>query len=291
MTAGSIFNVQRYSTSDGPGLRTTVFMKGCPLACSWCHNPESQSPMTQLLRMENRCMGCGRCTPGEVAACDTSARTAEDLEACPTGALQLVGREVTAADLVKEVMRDRIFFDDSGGGVTFSGGEPLMQSDFVVDVLDRLRAKGVHTALDTCGFAPWKDLQAAAERSSLVLFDVKLMDEVRHRQATGQSNRVILENLRALARVHDQIWIRVPIIPGVNDDTVNLEATARFLAPLQGVRQVDLLPYHPTGVAKFARLGMTCDLAGTPTPTPQRIEELAAIFRARGLTTTLGGHP
>jgi pyruvate formate lyase activating enzyme len=288
---GSIFNIQRYSTADGPGLRTTVFMKGCPLSCSWCHNPESQSPMTQLLRMENRCMACGRCSDEEVAAGDTSARAAADLEACPTGALQQVGREVAAADLVKEVMRDRIFFDDSGGGVTLSGGEPLMQFDFLVDVLDRLRARGVHTALDTCGFAPWADLQAAAERASLVLYDLKLMDEVRHRQATGQSNRAILENLRNLARVHDQIWIRVPIIPGVNDDAVNLEATARFLAPLQGVRQVDLLPYHPTGVAKFARLGKSYALAGTPTPTQQRLEELAAIFRARGLTTTLGGHP
>lgn len=291
MIQGSIFNIQRYSTQDGPGLRTTVFLKGCPLSCAWCHNPESQSPMSQLLRMENRCMGCGRCGPEEVASGDTSTRTCVDLEACPTGALQQVGRDVAAADLVKEVLRDRIFFDDSGGGVTLSGGEPLMQFDFLMDVLDRLGARGVHTALDTCGFAPWRDLEAAAARSSLVLFDVKLMDEVRHRQATGQSNRVILENLRNLARVHEQIWIRVPVIPGVNDDRVNMEATARFLAPLPGVRQVDLLPYHPTGVAKFARLGKAYALAGTPSPTHDQMEELAALFRARGLTTTLGGHP
>jgi pyruvate formate lyase activating enzyme len=289
MIQGSIFNIQRYSTQDGPGLRTTVFMKGCPLSCQWCHNPESQSPLPQFLRLENRCMGCGRCTPEEVAGgAGTRLLTAEDVEACPTGALQQVGKEMTVAELVKEVMKDRIFYDDSGGGVTFSGGEPLMQLDFLMEALARLKAEGVHTALDTCGFAPWKDLQAAAGLSSLVL---KLMDEARHRQATGQSNRIILDNLGALARVHEAIWIRIPVIPGVNDDPANLEASARFLAPLPGVRQVDLLPYHPTGVAKFARLGKAYALAGTPTPSQQRLEELAAIFRARGLTTTLGGHP
>jgi pyruvate formate lyase activating enzyme len=215
----------------------------------------------------------------------------EDLEACPTGAVQQVGEDYEPADLVRELLRDRIFFDDSGGGVTFSGGEPLVQPAFLLESLERLRLEGVHTALDTCGFAPWKDLLAAAKLSSLVLYDLKLMDEVRHRAATGQSNRIILDNLRALCCVHANIWIRVPVIPGVNDDAPNLEATARFLAPLPGIRQVDLLPYHPTGVAKFARLGLTYALPETQTPTPQRLEALAGIFRARGLVTNLGGHP
>ncbi len=166
-----------------------------------------------------------------------------------------------------------------------------MQPGFLLETLERLRAEGVHTALDTCGFAPWGDLLAAAKLSDLVLYDLKLMDEARHREATGQSNRRILDNLQSLSQVHPDIWIRIPVIPGVNDDPANLEATARFLAPLAGVRQVDLLPYHPTGVAKFARLGLTYTLHDTPTPTQQRLESLAAVFRARGLATTLGGHP
>jgi len=291
MSHGTVFNIQRYSTQDGPGLRSTVFMKGCPLTCRWCHNPESQSRSSQFLRMENRCMECGRCTPEELAGQVARDLGEEDLEACPTGAVQQVGEVLEPGELVARLLRDRIFFDESGGGVTFSGGEPLMQPDFLLESLERLQAEGVHTALDTCGFAPWEDLLAAAGRSNLVLYDLKLMDEARHREATGQSNRRILDNLKALARVHPAIWIRIPVIPGVNDDPANLEATARFLAPLAGVRQVDLLPYHPTGVAKFARLGMTYTLHDTHTPTQQRLESLAAGFRARGLATTLGGHP
>ena len=291
MTHGSVFNIQRYSTADGPGLRTTVFMKGCPLTCLWCHNPESQAVRTQFLRMENRCMRCGRCSPQELDGTSARLLDTEDLEACPTGAVQQVGQDMESAALVREVLRDRIFFDDSGGGVTFSGGEPLLQPAFLLECLEKLAAEGVHTALDTCGFAPWKDLQAAARLAPLVLYDLKLMDDARHREATGQSNRIILDNLRALSGFHHTICIRVPVIPGYNDDEANLEAAARFLAHLQGIRQVDLLPYHHTGEAKFARLGKTYALSGTTTPTPQRLEALAAIFRARGLATTLGGHP
>jgi pyruvate formate lyase activating enzyme len=166
-----------------------------------------------------------------------------------------------------------------------------MQPRFLIEALGRLRAEGVHTALDTCGFADWNTLREAADLSSLVLYDLKLMDEARHRAATGQSNRIILDNLRALSGIHQDIRIRIPVIPGLNDDEANLEGTARFLSSLAGVRQVDLLPYHHTGEAKFARMGMSYALAGLQTPTPERLETLAAIFRARGLATTLGGHP
>jgi pyruvate formate lyase activating enzyme len=214
-----------------------------------------------------------------------------DLEACPTGALQQVGEELEPAELVRRLLRDRIFFDESGGGVTFSGGEPLLQPGFLAEALERLRAEGVHTALDTCGFAPWAVLERAAGLAGLVLYDLKLMDEARHKAATGQSNRTILDNLRALSGTGSEIRIRVPVIPGVNDDDANLEATARFLSSLAGVRQVDLLPYHRTGEAKFARLGRNYLLAGLQSPTGQRLEVLAAVFRARGLTTTIGGNP
>jgi len=291
MRSGLVFNVQRFSLQDGPGVRSTVFMKGCPLACAWCHNPESQSPEPEIIRMRHRCMLCGLCSSQELEQPVGQSREQADVEACPTGALQTVGQKMSVSTLVKALLRDRIFFDESGGGVTFSGGEPLLQAPFVIEALQRLRQEGVHTALDTCGFARWQDLRDAAAQASLILYDLKLMDEARHQAATGASNRLILQNLKALTEVHDNLWIRIPIIPGVNDDDDNLRATAEFLVPLQGIRQVDLLPYHPTGEAKFARVGRTYTLHGTPSPSIQGLEAMAALFRARGLNTTIGGHP
>lgn len=290
MLTGLVFNVQRFSLHDGPGLRTTVFMKGCPLSCAWCHNPESQAPRQEFVRLGHRCMRCGRCTDDERASPAVSGRTMDDVHACPTGALQAVGETTDVATLVSSLQRDRIFFDESGGGVTFSGGEPLRQAAFVTDAMRRLQAAGVHTALDTCGHAPWEDLREAAAHADLVLYDLKLMDDGRHRAATGVSNRVILDNLAALARTHPEIWVRIPVIPGVNDDDANLDATASFVGSLPGIRRVDLLPYHATGEAKFARSGMEYTLRGTESPGRDRLASLAAPFAARGLHTTLGGH-
>lgn len=290
MLTGLVFNVQRFSLNDGPGLRTTVFMKGCPLRCAWCHNPESQSPGQEFVRLGHRCMRCGRCPDAELASPVVTGRGMDDVHACPTGALQAVGDTMDVAALTAALLRDRIFFDESGGGVTFSGGEPLRQAAFVTEALRRLQAAGVHTALDTCGYARWEDLRDAAERTNLVLYDLKLMDDDRHRAATGVSNRPILDNLTALARVHGHIWIRLPIVPGVNDDAANLEATASFVAGLPGIRRVDLLPYHATGEAKFARSGLDYTLRGTEPPGRDRLASLAAVFAARDLPTTIGGH-
>ena len=286
MRTGRIFNVQRFSLQDGPGLRSTVFLKGCPLTCAWCHNPESRAAELQVIRLSHRCMACGRCDET-----DGTLRTLADVEACPTGALQAVGREWTAPELVEALLRDRIFYDESGGGVTFSGGEPLAQPDVLLETLELLQGEGVHTALDTCGQAPWPDLESAAARSDLVLYDLKLMDDGRHQAATGVTNRTILENLKALSRSHRDIRVRVPIIPGVNDDDGNLDATAEFLASLGGIRQVDLLPYHPTGETKFERVGIPFTLGGTAAPDPANLDRMASRFRARGLTTTIGGRP
>jgi pyruvate formate lyase activating enzyme len=236
-------------------------------------------------------MACGICSDVELAESFVQNRDEEDVEACPTGALQAIGQEMRSAMLVSALLRDRIFFDESGGGVTISGGEPLMQAPFVIEAMRLLRAEGVHTALDTCGFASWKDLAEAADQASLVLYDLKLMDESRHKEATGVSNTTILQNLKALSEIHPSIWIRIPIIPGINDDLANLEATAEFLEPLQGIRQVDLLPYHSTGEAKFDRVGMTYNLHNIQTPSIEDLEALAAPFRAKGLNTTIGGRP
>jgi pyruvate formate lyase activating enzyme len=291
MQSGLVFNVQRFSLQDGPGLRSTVFMKGCPLACTWCHNPESQARQIEFIRLRHRCMACGVCSDEELAEPLVQHRDEADVAACPTGALQAVGQELFPVDLVRTLLRDRIFFDESGGGVTFSGGEPLLQAPFVIEAMRLLRAEGVHTALDTCGHAGWQDLAEAASQASLVLYDLKLMDEARHMAATGVSNAIILQNLKALTSLHPAIWIRIPVIPGINDDRANLEATAEFLGPLAGIQQVDLLPYHPLGEAKASRVGITCQLHDVPIPGIEDLEAMAALFRARGLPTTIGGRP
>lgn len=291
MTAptGLIFNIQRFSVHDGPGLRTTVFMKGCPLACTWCHNPESQELSPGFVRLQHRCIKCGHCTPDELASPTVFNKTECDVADCPTGALQLVGERIDAAALVARLLRDRVFFDQSHGGITLSGGEPLVQAPFVTDVLRRLRAEGVHTALDTCGFAPWENLRDAAAHSDLVLFDLKLMDSTRHEAATGVPNRRILENLSALCAVHSDVWIRIPVIPAVNDDDANINATVEFLRTLPRPRQVSLLPYHPTAEPKFARLGKHFAHRGTIAPAPAQLDAIAKRFRAHGLMTTIGG--
>lgn len=279
---GRIFHLQRYSLQDGPGLRTTVFLKGCPLACAWCHNPESQDPDPETMRSGDRCLRCG--------SCEQVTAGADQAEACPTGAFQWVGREVTVAELVAELLRDRPFFEQSGGGVTFSGGEPLMQAPFAATALAALKAEGVATALDTCGFAPWADLETVAKGADLVLYDLKLIDTDRHHAATGVPSGPILENLARLGRVHPAIWIRVPLIPGVNDDAANLEATARIAAATPGLRRVDLLPYHATGLGKAVRLGRAPQAAPEP-PSADALDRAATPFRALGLNVHLGGRP
>lgn len=287
---GLVFNMQRFSVHDGPGVRTTVFMKGCPLDCSWCHNPESQSAAPAFVRLAHRCMRCGRCSDDELSNPVVCGRDEHDVDACPTGALQMVGERITAPSLVRTLLDDRVFFDESGGGVTISGGEPLVQAPFVTEVLRRLRHEGVHTALDTCGFSPWPYLRDAAAYADLVLYDIKLIDSVRHEAATGVGNERILDNLRTLAEVHDNIWVRIPVIPGINDDDENLAATAAYLRTIPRIRQVNLLPYHPSGEAKFARLGKPYALHGTATPAPDQLDAIADRFRDHGLVATIGGH-
>jgi pyruvate formate lyase activating enzyme len=301
MQSGLIFNIQKYSVHDGPGIRTTVFLKGCPLCCVWCHNPESISPRREVVRLEGRCALCGECRQ----ACPLAAHATEEkalparnpdctfceacVEACPTGARQVVGREMSVVQVMEEILRDRIFYEESAGGVTFSGGEPLMQPDFLLALLEACRAQALHTAVDTCGFGCSQHLLAVGRLSSLMLYDLKFMDEERHRHYCGVSNRPILENLRTLAPLHGHIWIRVPVIPGVNDDGANLEGIARFAAGLQGVRQVNLLPYHRTGVEKFRRLGKSPPLTGLDQPSQEQLRKALRLFEGFGLTVRLGG--
>jgi pyruvate formate lyase activating enzyme len=298
---GLIFNIQKYSVHDGPGIRTTVFLKGCPLHCPWCHNPEGISPQREMVVLENRCIGCRQCRlacrygtviPGDKAlpprseVCELCGAC---VEACPTQGRQILGREVEANQVLETVLQDQVFYEDSGGGVTFSGGEPLSQPDFLRGMLEACRERGLHTAVDTCGLARREDLLAVAALTDLFLYDLKFMDDAKHRHYTGVSNALILDNLQALGRMHAQIWIRVPLIAGFNDDPAELETTARFAAAVPGVRQVNLLPFHRNGLPKTVRLGRDSSMAELEAPDAESMDRAEEIFKAVGLPVKRGG--
>jgi len=302
MKTGFIFNIQRFSVHDGPGIRTTVFLKGCPLRCWWCHNPESQSPRAELLIQENFCLVCGTCAQvcphceadldaPEPAPTDNQRCTlcGDCVDACPSDARKMIGTAMTGAELENEILADRVFFDESGGGVTFSGGEPLSQAAFLRESLHTCRKHEIHTAVDTCGHVARKDLLAVAPLTDLFLYDLKIMDSLLHEEVTGVPNSVILDNLRALEEIHDNIWIRVPVIPGVNDTIGNMEATADFASASAAIRRISLLPYHYTGVQKFHRTGKEYMLDGLEAPPAEKLERLAECFRSRNLETVIGG--
>jgi pyruvate formate lyase activating enzyme len=252
----------RFATHDGPGIRTTIFFKGCPLACQWCHNPESQDFRPEILYFAERCRHCGDC----VAACpaDTSRehcrRCGRCAEACQAEARQLAGERVGLAQLLAEIERDLIFHEESGGGVTLSGGEPLAQPRFTAALLGACRERGIHTVLETCGFARRDVFLPIAQLAGAVLFDLKLMNDVLHRWYTGVSNRWILANLDQLAANGTPFTVRIPVVPGVNDSADEMEAFARHLASRR-IGAIELLPYHRIGAAKYARLGRDYPLA------------------------------
>lgn len=297
---GTVFNIQKYSIHDGPGIRTTVFLKGCPLTCLWCHNPESIAPQTEIIYWENKCIGCKDC----VNTCPYGAMQVVDykvekenskcrrckvcIDVCPTGAIEQAGKKMTEADVMREVEKDRVFYEESGGGITFSGGECLLQPDFLESLLITCKAKGLHTALDTSGYASWKTITRLKDKVDLFLYDIKLMEEERHRKYTGVSNRLILENLRKLSEGSNKIWIRVPVIPGINDDEENIQALGAFIATVQ-IKDVFLLPYHSIAAAKYARLGKTYQLADAKSPSNKQMDEISRKLKEFGLHVQIGG--
>ncbi len=300
-TLGTTFNIKKFSIHDGPGIRTTVFFKGCPLSCLWCHNPESQSPQPEIHYFENRCIQCGDCAevcPNNAISFIDGIRVWDsDLcqfcgacaEICPTEAIQLVGRDTDIDEIMAEIEKDIIYYDQSGGGVTFSGGEPLQQIDFLVALLKKCKEHKIHTAVDTSGFAAWARIEKILPYTNLFLYDLKLMDDEKHRQFTGVSNQVILENLSRLNNTQAQVHVRVPIIPSINDDDENLRATATFLSTLKNIQQIDLLPYHNIASDKYQRMAQEYTLKDIKTPSTKEMQRLAAIFEKKGFRVKIGG--
>jgi pyruvate formate lyase activating enzyme len=286
-TAGVTFNVQRFSTEDGPGIRTTVFLKGCPLRCAWCHNPEGLHPKPELVWHDVRCIGAREClgvcpedaltlTPqGLRIDCRKCTVCGACVKACPAAALELIGRSWSPAELMVEVLKDQVFYETSGGGVTFSGGEPMLQGEFLGQVLRLCHEAGLHVALDTCGGLPWERYEQAVPSINLVLYDLKIMDGGRHKAATGIANEGILENARQFASRGIPMWIRTPVIPGYTDDLDNILSIARFIRDqLPTVERWDLLAYTNLGQPKYHRLDRPYALENTPLLTRQQMETL-----------------
>jgi len=261
-----IFDIERGSLVDGPGIRTTVFFKGCNLACAWCHNPESQHAEAQMMVYPEKCVACGNCRescPNKLSRCDRCGICAQY---CPSGARELCGREYTVDELMGEILRDRDFYATSGGGVTFSGGECMLQIDVLEALLAASKEHGIHTAVDTAGHLSYARFERILPHTDLFLFDIKCLDPETHRRYTGADNALILENLRRLLASGASVWIRIPIVPTVNDTVEEMQAIKAFLdSCAASPARVELLPYHAMGEHKYAALGEPVTKFSTPT--------------------------
>lgn len=299
-TKGIIFDIKKYSIHDGPGTRTTAHLKGCQLACWWCHNPESQALRPAVLFRHERCIACGSCVDAcpnhaisvvggalvTYEALCTGCGTCADV--CPSEAREICGREYTVDELMGEFAKDEIF-SRNGGGVTFSGGEPMMQPEFLLEALKACGEEGYHRCVDTCGFVQKKVILDIAKETDLFLYDVKHMDPAEHKKYTGVDNVVILENLKALSDAGAAINIRFPFMPGINTSDENVTAMAEMVSKLRGVTGVNILPYHTAAKGKHERWHIEYKLLDLMPPTANMTNRAQRIFESYGLKVTIGG--
>jgi len=296
MSQATLFNIQRFSTEDGPGIRTTLFFKGCPLSCIWCHNPEGIRKNPELMWYDIDCVGCGDC----VSACPNDALKLTDegividrdaceacgtcVEACDVGALELIGKAWTPDALLEEVMKDKTFYETSDGGITLSGGEPLVYYDFLMEFLPKAKGAGIHVALDTCGLCPTDKLADILSFTDLVLFDMKTLDEQKHREYTGAGLERILDNARRIGERGTPMWVRTPVIPRFTESDRNIRAIARFIRDnLPVVERWDLLAFSNLCISKYKRLGRKFGLENDGLLTRSRMAELVELAKSEGI--------
>lgn len=292
---GLVLNIERFVLHDGPGIRTLVLLKGCPLRCQWCCNPEAISPQMQIMIFPARCIGCGCCmaicplnavTLGadrgvsiDRSLCDGCGRCAS---VCCSGALQSVGSLMSVEELIQCIAKDTIFWEESGGGVTIGGGEPTLQADFVSEVLRRCQAMYVHSAVESCAYAEWEQMAKIVRHADLMLVDIKHMDERTHRIITGVSNEIVLANIRRMAALTETV-VRVPVIPGVNDSEPHIRQIVEFVKVTGNIRRIDLLPHHNLGNAKYGALGLECELVAPTVSSLKRGRALCELIASEGV--------
>ena len=284
-----IFNIQKCSVHDGEGIRTIIFFKGCPLHCKWCSNPESQKYTKQITEFTRKCIGCGMCR----SVCDRDAIIEKDgmpvidrercngcmkcAEMCFAEAKTICGKEMSADELFNEIRKDKFFYDHSGGGVTFSGGEALTQPELLTELARKCKKNRISTTIETCGCGDFEKFKEALPYIDYMFFDLKVMDSEKHKEVTGAGNEQILRNLEAIQQFNIPCTIRTPVIPGINDSEDNIRATAEYISSLPSVKEYELLPYHDFGVSKYAALGREYELRDVETPDDEHMRELTKI--------------